>query len=358
MSDNLQEFSKLYTHRIENFISGYYKRKAGLNSSGILKKIYFDIEEYCLRPGKRIRPLLLLAAYAGYSQKQSENEMNEIIRLSSVLEIMHSFLLIHDDVIDKAVQRRGKESMHVIHNNRYRSITKSNTVGNDIAVITGDMMSFDCIEIIADTQIDAELKSDFLKTFSETYIYTTWGQILDIVNSLPIDLKKDSTLPYDISLYKTTYYTISNPLIMGYILSGGKDETEKESIRDFSLPLGLSFQFRDDLLGVFGKPDATGKSASSDIEEGKYTLLIDYALKNLTESERHEFETVFLKEAKSEDDICYIREVIEKTGARTSAEKRVMDLSRESLLKLENLNINDNIKSVLKDVIKQFSELK
>lgn len=348
-----KDFSEKYIVQIERNIEEYYKSKKD-NKREWLDRIYDDIIQYCLRPGKRIRPLLLIAGY----ESSGKTADSEIIKISAVLEIMHSFLLIHDDIIDKAEIRRGDEALHLKYRNQYKDSTRIKTVGEDVGMIVGDMMAFNCIEIISCSNIDVKLKNEFFKIFAETYEYTAWGQLLDIINSMPYEIIEDENIPLEISLYKTSYYTIANPLIMGAMLSGVTDNNQLAKIREFALPLGLAFQIRDDILGVFANDSDIGKSAQSDILEEKNTLLIQKTLQNLNPQEKEIFEELFLLENKTADDVEKIKSFIGKSGSEQYCRNKVNELNQEAMEKLENLKFNDNIKLVLQDLIKKLGEIK
>ncbi len=300
---------------------GEKKKAAG---SGFTAEIYGDLEEFCLRKGKRIRPLMLLIAYLGYSGDRKK--MKEVLRLASVLEMMHSFLLVQDDIIDRARLRRGRETMHLIMQRRYGGLTANDAIGTDIALVAADVLFSNALEIISNAGIDLRIKNRFLKYFGETYEMTAWGQILDSMNTMPLHIDPGALASLQISTMKTAYYTMYYPMVMGYVLAGGGSSKEISAIRDFAIPLGRAFQVRDDMLGVFGEVDDLGKSADSDIIEGKLTLLIEYTLQSLEGKQRRKFQSVFQKIRKKPRDCAYIRNEILKSGALDRARETFHEL--------------------------------
>ena len=233
------DFSNKYIPMIDQSIEDFFENKKDNADYPFMKDFYCDLEEFCLRDGKRLRPLILLIAYQGYNR--GKKNIKDIVRLSSILEIMHSMLLVQDDIIDRSRLRRGKKTLHIILFEKYRNITRNKNIGKDIAIVMSDVLFANAIEIIANIKTSSMVKDEFLKYFAKTYELTAWGQVLDSLNSLPVEIDTASDAPMQISTLKTAHYTILGPMLMGYILSGREDEKEKKKITDFSLPLGLAW---------------------------------------------------------------------------------------------------------------------
>lgn len=342
-------FSDLYTPAIDGCLLAFFEKKKRGTEFPFIAKLYHDIAEYCSRGGKRIRPLLLLLSYLGYGGKSGTLE--EVLGIASTLEMMHSFLLIQDDIIDRAKTRRGGKSLHVLCSERYGPLTANRHIGSDVALILADVLAFNAVEIIGAARIPPKIKNEFLKIFAGTYELTAWGQILDSLHSLSKRIEDDHAVAMRISTLKTAYYTICNPLLMGYILSGGSDARERERIREFGLPTGLAFQVRDDILGVFGEKKKTGKSTDSDIREGKRTLLVEYALERLDRGDKKRFITLFLLERKSGRDVKEIKDLIKKSGAQGIAVKRLTEMTDTSRGKLSMLKMKEDQRMILSGLI-------
>ncbi|HQO02469.1 MAG TPA: polyprenyl synthetase family protein [Spirochaetota bacterium] len=326
-------FSSLFVPKIDGFMKSYFQKKKVNPEYDFISGFYDDLEEYSLRNGKRVRPLLLLLAFAGYSE--SGKGTGEIVKIAAVLEIMHNFLLIQDDIIDRSELRRGEKTLHILCGEKYGHLTGNRRIGSDVALILADVLFANAVEIIADAKIDIALKNEFLKLFARTYEMTAWGQILDCLCSLPAEIS-DTSIPDKIGTIKTAYYTVYYPMMMGLLLSGKRSKTEERRIRDFALPLGLAFQVRDDILGVFGSSDDIGKSSESDLVEGKLTHLIIDTLATLGEHDKKLFTEVFGKEEKSRKDISYLQKKVSESGCRERSQERLSCLveeSRRALLK-------------------------
>ncbi len=350
-----KSFTDKYSQLIDTFISDFYKEKIEYAESDYMKDMYGIILEYCLRDGKRIRPVLMLNSYLGY--RKGFKKIKEIIKFGAAVELMHSFLLIQDDIIDKSLTRRGGGAMHILLQEKYSHITGISSIGSDLAIVLADVVFVNAIEIINRADARAGDKSRFLDIFSKTYEKTAWGQILDSLSSKPKDADINSDTPLRISLMKTAFYTVAYPIIMGYVLAGEKKKSEMMSIEEFSLPLGIAFQIRDDVLGVFGVEMETGKSVDSDIEEGKFTLLVQSTLQRLPVPEQEEFLKILLSEKKSGKQVSFIRNSILHSGAADDTLARHLELIAEAEAKLEKLRLNESAKNVLRGVVDVISHI-
>jgi geranylgeranyl diphosphate synthase type I len=344
-----KSFTDHYAPLVDSFINEFYIEKIKSAESDYMRELYDVIREYCLREGKRIRPMLLINSYLGY--RKGFKKVNEIIGFGAAVELMHSFLLIQDDIIDKSESRRGGEAMHILLRKKYAQVTGINTIGADAAIVLADVIFANVIEIISRANIKGDEKNRFLSIFAGTYEKTAWGQILDSLSSMPRKADIQGDTPLRISLMKTAFYTMAYPMIMGYVLSGEKKKNEMQSIEKFSLPLGIAFQIRDDILGVFGVEKETGKSVDSDIYEGKFTLLVQNTLQRLPENDQEEFLKILLDSEKKSSHVAYIRGKIIDSGSIDDTLERHSQLINEAVEELEKLRINEKAMNVLRGVI-------
>lgn len=344
---NFAEFGKQYIPRIDRYLEDFFSRKAESAPLPVLADLYGDLREFINRDGKRIRPLLLLAGYAGYGGGRDD----EAVPVASILEMMHAMLLIQDDIIDKAALRRGKPALHLLLGEKYSSYTYTDSIGVDIALVLADILFADSLEIVSGSPFDGETKDRFLNIFARTYRVTAWGQILDSLYSLSRDPLGADDVPRTIGSMKTAYYTILYPLQMGHVLSGSRDGSEPESLERFALPLGSAFQVRDDILGLFGTEASLGKSADSDLQEGKLTLLVQHALGVMDGAARQRFLRLFQKREKTAGDIAALRGMIGETGAKERALQELSRLTGEARTALAGLAMAQQYREVLAGLI-------
>lgn len=352
---SFEEFTKLFIPEVDSFIESYYRKK--IKSSGIqfITDMYAMLKEYCTREGKRVRPMVLLGAYSGY--KARVGDYSQIIMLASAVEMMHSFLLIQDDIIDESDIRRGGKALHIAAGENYSGYTYNESIGSDVAIVLADVIMSNALEIITESNIKPAVRKKFLRVFSMTYEMTAWGQILDTLHSLPRKADFNQKVPMQIISMKTAYYTFYYPMLMGYILTGRDDNEEKENIRKFALPLGSAFQIHDDIIGVFGKVEETGKPNDSDIHEGKMTILVQKTIEKLKGEEKMRFRSLLATRKKKKNDVNFIRNMIVESGGLDASLGLFRKFIDESVENLEKLALRKSYKKIFSGVIRRVNEI-
>jgi len=347
-SNNFLKFSKDYALVIEKRIKEVFLEKKKKIKDKDMKFIFDSMQEFCLRPGKRIRPLLVLWGYFAFRGEKSK--IHSAIDVAASVEMMHAFLLIHDDIIDEAKLRRGEKSFHSVMNEAFSERTYNKNVGRDLAIVGGDLLYFLALELASQIQVSLKKKNKFLEYFSQCYTYTAEGQLYDTFASQLKQVEPGKNYSKNINLLKTSYYTIYYPILMGYSLTG-KTSVNIQTIEKIAVPLGLAFQMRDDIISVFGKEGDTGKSNDSDIVEGKMTVLIEKTLETLSGDKKKRFEKMFFKQQKTKKDIKDIKEIIKKTGTLDVVKKEITKLLNQSKKRIESLNIQLVYKNIFYDLI-------
>jgi geranylgeranyl diphosphate synthase, type I len=351
--ERFRRFSRRYAPRIDAGINSFFEGKIRSAKLPMIREMYEILLEYCARDGKRLRPLVLLMSYLGYGG----GGRDAVVRASAALELMHSFLLIQDDIIDRSPLRRGGKSLHEICGEKYMAMTHNENIGSDISLVLADILFANALEIISESAVPLREKNRFLKIFSATYEITALGQIFDILHSSPMMIEEPLETPLEIASMKTAYYTIYHPMLMGYMLTGKNSAREKGLIEKFSIPLGLAFQLKDDISGVFGNEKATGKPSDSDIKEGKFTVIIESALRALKGKDRERFVELFTKKKKSGKDAEIIRELIRKSECMDEVTRIYRGFIDESYEILPELALVEEYRLILKGLIEAVADL-
>ncbi|MEK7503391.1 MAG: polyprenyl synthetase family protein [Patescibacteria group bacterium] len=216
---------------INREVARFFNRKIKEATAAHEKEILGWLREYSLRPAKRIRAVLVNYGYflAGGKDKEA------ILEASIFIELIHNYLLIHDDIIDKDEMRRGKKSLHSVR-------------GSDVAIVVGDMASALGYEALDSAAFPVKNRAPALAKLNKVLYATGYGQILDLFlrEKIKSGKKVNDKEVLDVYKKKTAFYTIVAPLQIGAILAGaGKNFLEK--IEKFALPLGMAFQIKDDL---------------------------------------------------------------------------------------------------------------
>jgi geranylgeranyl diphosphate synthase type I len=340
---------KEISRRLENEINNYIKDIDKLYSLNKISPLLSrDIKDFILRAGKRARPILFVAGYLGFAKKQAPG----LYRSSLSIELLHNFMLIHDDIIDKSDTRRGKPSLHKSFGNYLRGLKDIKFNGTDLAIVAGDVMYAMAIDALLSIKERPELKEKALKKLIEATIYTGAGEFIELLygaKKLKQITKQDI---YKIYTFKTAHYTFTCPLSIGAIL-GGADSKQIGIISQYGSYLGIAFQIKDDILGLFGEEEKTGKSPLVDLQEAKKTILIWYAYNYSQTKDKLMIENILRKKTITKSDLFKIREIVIKSGAKKFAEIEISSLLGKALKLITSSKMLPQYKNALYNYSKQ-----
>ncbi len=290
--------------------------------SGVL---YANIKDFVLRKGKRIRPILFIIGYKGFAKRQAPGLYTSAL----AIELLHDFMLVHDDIIDKSETRRGKPSMHAMLNNHLTGFKDNKFNGQDLSIVVGDIMYALAIDAFLAIKENPIRKETALRKFVRAAVYTGSGEFIELLYGLkPLDkiTKNDIYKIYD---YKTAHYTFSTPLATGAILAGAKN-TEINKLYQYGIYLGRAFQIKDDILGIFEDEKKIGKSTLTDLQEAKKTLLIWYAYNRVNKNDKEFIKMIFSKKLINRNDLKMVQELIKKSGALSRLENEISQLTQKA----------------------------
>lgn len=225
--------------------------------------------------GKRVRPALVLAAYAGFDGRDAVLAT----RAAVAFELLHTAFIIHDDLIDGDLTRRGIPNVAGTFASRAREHgadeRRSSTWASAAGILAGDLALSEAHRMLGTLDVDPTTRGQLLDLLDRSIFVSAAGELADVTNAttrLPSSLESVlATLEH-----KTAIYSFEAPLLAGAILAGAEPEV-LDVLGRFGRLIGVSFQLTDDTLGVFGDPDKTGKSVLADLREGKLTALIAHA---------------------------------------------------------------------------------
>jgi len=303
------------------------------------------IKDYILRPGKRIRPTLFIMGYLAYSRKPASG----LFRSALSIELLHDFMLIHDDIIDKSDLRRGKPAMHKIFNDHFAKMRNIKFNGQDLAIVVGDILYALAMDAFLEIQEKPERKEKALRKFVHAALYTGCGEFIEMVCGAKTIEKISQADIYKIYDLKTAYYTFAYPLSIGATLAGANEDQIKK-IFDYGVYLGRAFQIQDDILGMFADEKKIGKSILSDLQEAKKTLLIWRASRTADLANRKKIKQVLLKEKVALSDLVKMREIIKNSGSLDYARKQIKTLNNQAVKICTTLTIPPEYKKFLFDL--------
>jgi geranylgeranyl diphosphate synthase type I len=232
------------------------KRQNMLELSPSSLKLLNAVEDLTDRGGKRLRPVVL---YAGARAVNSDPDLATLWKAGAALELLQTYLLIHDDWMDQDNERRGGKAVHV----HFADATNDTHLGASLAVLAGDLASAYAWELMSSCLANSPAQTKLLALFARIHQEVVMGQHQDLLNEGGIDSI------YDL---KTGSYTVRGPLLLGGII-GGASETQLAGLQALAKPLGIAFQLRDDLLGTFGDAATLGKPVGNDLRRGKFTAI-------------------------------------------------------------------------------------
>ena len=323
-----------------------HKFAADLDKLYSLKKISplltRNIQNFIVRPGKRTRPLLFIIGYMGFSK----NHPKGLYRSSLSAELLHDFMLIHDDIIDKSDMRRNLPSMHAMLNMYLKEFKDIKFNGQDLAIVTGDVLYAIAIDTFLSIKEKESRKAKALKKFIEAAIYTGSGEFIELLYGIKDIEQITKEDIYKIYNYKTAYYTFACPLSIGAILAGAS-QSQIELLSKCGLYLGNAFQIQDDLLGMFCEEKKTGKSCLVDLQESKKTILIWHAYNNSLASGKSVIRKILSKKNIRQNDFIKMREIVIQTGAKATAEKEINSLIRKAFVLIESSRMYPQYKQLL-----------
>lgn len=266
------------------------------------------IRSLTLRGGKRLRPVVLDAAYRCVADKP-EDEATTAAGAS--LELLQSYLLIHDDWMDQDDERRGGPAVHKI----YRDAGHEPHLANSLAILAGDLAGAYAWELMLAAPFPERRRNAGIERFLTIQKEVYFGQHLDV------SANPDVSRMHDL---KTGSYTVRGPLLLGALL-GDASDAQVEAMLQYGDPLGEAFQLADDLIGTFGEAGETGKPGD-DLLHKKRNALVSAAEQNLSEEERAPLTALFAAEQPSADQVGAATELLVRSGIRAQVEERLSEL--------------------------------
>lgn len=243
MNPKLAQILVSYQKKIDKEIKRFFDKKIHQTKQSFLKETLKILKEFSLRPAKRIRTILVNYGYflAGGKNKK------EILKTSIFIELIHSYLLIHDDIIDRDKVRRGGKTLHCQYQNPSLLGKKEKEhYGRSMAMITGDLIVSLGYEILNLANFPNNFKIQALAKLNQLIYSTCYGQMFELWLK---DKKIKESDIFEIYRNKTARYSFVGPLQIGAILAGA-DQKFLKKIEKFSLPLGIAFQIQDDISDV------------------------------------------------------------------------------------------------------------
>lgn len=333
-------------HLIEAFCEQKFVRAGLINER--YAHLWREIGDYLMSGGKRLRPRLVMMAYDAYGGEKPK----ETLHVAAAWELLHACLLVHDDIIDRDQTRHGRPNIA----GRYEELYgKTNNRPDDyphyalsVALLGGDLLLMGAYEIISQAPLASEEKLLASSYLNDAIFEVAGGELIDTDSVL---YEISDTDPFSVAIHKTASYSLQLPLLCGASLAG-VSENELDKLRQIGLHAGFAYQMRDDILGMYGDTEKTGKSNRSDIFEKKRTVLLQEALKNLPESKIKRLSALYSPEhIVIPDEAEEIYSLFEMSGAKVSVDEMINNETIKAAEIITTLDVSDHDKSKINELI-------
>jgi geranylgeranyl diphosphate synthase, type I len=303
-----------------------------------------------------MRPAFCVWGYAAAAGIPTDEELRPLLIAAGSLDVFHVSALIHDDLMDSSDLRRGRPAAHrqfeALHANA-GWLGDSAAFGRAGAILLGDLLVMWSAQMLHGAGVEQSALERALPIVEAMRTEVTCGQYLDIVaQAHPLrqrapaigSLRPTIELALDdasrVVEYKAARYTVQRPCQMGAAIGGGDDELYF-ALGAYGSPLGRAFQFRDDLLGVFGDPHVTGKPAGDDLREGKRTVLVAHAYAHAGDAGQKLLLHRLGDPGLDETGISELQQVIVESGARDTVESMINEYHERALKALHDTEITE-----------------
>jgi geranylgeranyl diphosphate synthase, type I len=319
--------------RLERSLAALLAAKRGeaiADGSPEMLDLIDGVGELAIHGGKRLRPALLYYTYQACGGAADA----EVLPMALATELLHTYLLIHDDIMDHAELRRGLPSAHA----RFRAEHQAHGLHGDpvdfglsVAILLGDLAHTWAVELATGV---AAGRPALARCFAQMCQEVIGGQYLELLVAQRRAASEEELLR--VLRLKSGRYTAERPIQLGALLAGAAAETTTALCR-YGRAVGEAFQLQDDLLGMFGDAETLGKPVDADLKDGKFTFLIHHALEKADPEQRRTLEAALGNPEATREQTATALEVLEETGARLAVLERIDERLRAARAALEGL---------------------
>lgn len=325
-------------HEITAFLLQYYQaqQERALRLTPSYGRLWAAMCDILQAGGKRLRPYLFLLAYESAGGKNRA----EMVPIAAAWELLHAGLLVHDDIIDRDYVRHGQLNIGGVYRKAYAQLSSNENdsahFADGAALLAGDLFLNAAQHIILQSGVGDAQKVAAARHINKALYEVIGGELLDMEGVMqPLETVDARS----IALLKTAVYSMVGPLVAGADMAGAGSET-RHVLDRFGAAVGLGYQLRDDLLGVFGDHKKTGKTVVGDLQEAKRTLLMQETFRSSSAKDRTQITTLMDEPPISASDVAWLKTQIEKSGAQVIIEKQIADCEQRALHALDDLQLN------------------
>lgn len=300
---------------LRNFFLSEQKRAKLIDQA--LVDLIGEIEKITLRGGKRARSLLTRMGY-----QLAGGESDQIVQASLFAELLHVYMLIHDDIADRDYVRYGGDTLQVVFAKKAKNKFggDGNHFGMSVAMVAGDLTHTLAHEALFQSNFKAKLLIECERVMSLTLKEVATGWYLHMVQNQQDVAQANMQRYLDGMKLVSASYSFEAPLMIGLILAEASKQLINE-VRTYAYHTGMAFQIQDDILGLFGETQTTGKPVGNDVREGKKTLLVIKAYEKANRPDRMFLKEALMSKDLDENQLCRVQQIVIHTGSLTYSQK-------------------------------------
>jgi len=338
------------TLELNAIIEDYFGRNAAKAEkiSPYYGQLWQEMNRLVRSGGKRLRPKMTLLAYRAFGG----TDVKAILPIAAAQELLHLSMLIHDDIIDRDYVRYGVDNIAGSYDKLYESLVSDKTdrlhYAHSAALLAGDLLISGAYQLTLESPVDPAKIIEIQKIFGRSLFEVAGGELIDTESAFrELGAIKAET----VALYKTASYTFIGPLAVGALLAGASVE-DRTLLRLFAKNIGIAFQLRDDIIGIFGDEQQTGKTTIGDIREGKRTYLVEQFYERATPDDIESFNRYFGDHSIVQQDAQIVKDLLIKSGALQKTEEVINAYETKARSALDGITINPELETQLEDLIR------
>lgn len=309
--------------------------------------LWQDIQNLYSAGGKRLRSYMTLLTYEAFSGETPDT----IVPAAASQELLHIAMLIHDDIIDRDDMRYGVKNVAKQYSDHYEELIENTDdrqhYANSAAMLAGDLLISQAYILIAETNVEPALVLKAQRLLSIAMFRVIGGELLDTEAAFR---GADSADPLLIAEEKTASYSFVSPFLVGATLAKASP-IQRNLLEKLGEQLGIAYQLRDDMLGVFGDEAKTGKSTDGDLKEGKRTFLLEEFQKRASSSQKQTFDALFGRHSVSDDDIATMKALLIESGAKEAVETLILAYQEHAHILVESLEIDQDHRTMFSQLV-------
>ncbi|MEU8986534.1 polyprenyl synthetase family protein [Streptomyces sp. NPDC048558] len=290
--------------------------------------------EAAVAEGKRLRAAFCYWGWRAVGQPDSD----ALVRAAASMELVHAAAVVHDDLIDDSPLRHGRPTAHIALRGAVRRCPRTDATARSLAMLVGDLLMALAGQLFATSGLPAAYLARARPLWSVMARELIAGECLEILRT---GAGPDTTASLKVIRYKTAKYTVEQPLLIGGALAGAGTRL-REGYCAYGLPLGEAFQLRDDLLGLFGDPERTGKANADDVRGHRPTALLAETWRLAGDGDRERLRALLGRRRPDADALDAVREVMRRLGAPDRIEDMIRARVQEALDALHELAVPEH----------------